>query len=105
MARSSSASPKLMARVGDTGLIIEQRNFNVVCDKGHEDVPHDIRNLPHNQKHRYRHICAACAYEKGYADGLARAKAVCGKCGSPLDRCADETCPFHDRAQEPEDDE
>lgn len=73
MARSSSASPKLVARIGDTGLTVEARNFNTVCDKDHDEVPRSIRNLPHNQKVRYRHICAACAYEKGYADGLAAA--------------------------------
>jgi len=62
-----------VARVGDTGLTIETRNFNVVCDKDHEDVPHGLRHLPHNQKVRWRHTCAACAYERGYADGLAAA--------------------------------
>jgi hypothetical protein len=74
MARSKSASPKLMARVGDTGLVVEARNFNVVCDKDHHDVPYEIQNLPHNQKRRYRHICAACAYQQGYHDGQAALK-------------------------------
>ena len=74
MARSSSASPKLVARVGDTGLTVEARNFNLVCDKAHDEVPYDVKRLPHNQKTKYRHVCAACAYEKGYADGLAAAR-------------------------------
>jgi hypothetical protein len=68
MARRS-AVPRLVARVSEHGLLVEQQNLSVVCDHTHLDVPTSVRTLPTNQKARFRHVCAGCAYEAGYRDG------------------------------------
>ena len=68
MARRS-AVPRLVARVSEHGLLVEQQNLSVVCDHEHVDVPKTVSHLPTNQKARFRHVCAGCAYEAGYRAG------------------------------------
>jgi hypothetical protein len=74
MRQKSASGPRLVARLSDDGLIVAQRGVAVVCDKKHHNVPFGVANLPTSQKGRLRHICAGCAYERGFQDGLAAAK-------------------------------
>lgn len=45
----------------------------MICEKEHKDETvralrgHDV---PQSQKLDHRHLCAACAYEAGYLDGM-----------------------------------
>lgn len=40
------------------------------CSKSHDDVPGAFTRLPESQAKRWRHICAACAYDLGRADAV-----------------------------------
>lgn len=42
----------------------------MACNKNHDSVQDAMSELPHDQGGDGRHKCAACAYEKGYEDGL-----------------------------------
>lgn len=43
----------------------------MTCEKNHRYDP-EYNNLPVDQGGAGRHRCAACAYEKGYEDGINR---------------------------------
>lgn len=45
------------------------RGQSATCTKDHGDAKHLLR-LPLSQAQPQRHRCAACAYERGYQDGL-----------------------------------
>jgi hypothetical protein len=40
----------------------------IACTKDHADVPGAFSQLPESQAKRWRHICAACAYDLGRVD-------------------------------------
>lgn len=42
----------------------------MACNKNHSDIQNKMSQLPYDQGGRGRHKCAACAYERGYQDGL-----------------------------------
>lgn len=48
---------------------------NMICNKAHRHASM-FDALPEDQGGAGRHRCAACAYEKGYADGLQRKKII-----------------------------
>lgn len=48
---------------------------NTICNKAHRHDPM-FDALPEDQGGAGRHRCAACAYEKGYADGLQRKEII-----------------------------
>lgn len=45
----------------------------MICDKEHRYDP-KFDSLPTNQAGAGRHLCAGCAYDKGYQDGKNRVK-------------------------------
>jgi sulfur relay (sulfurtransferase) complex TusBCD TusD component (DsrE family) len=40
-----------------------------ICEHDHADVAEHIAELPSNQKNTVRHVCAGCAYDRGFKDG------------------------------------
>ena len=42
----------------------------MTCKKNHSKIQHIMSMLPDNQGGVGRHKCAACAYERGYDDGI-----------------------------------
>jgi hypothetical protein len=70
MAQKFASGPRLVARISDDGLIVAQRGMTVICDKRHPRVAMKLATLPANQKRQLRHVCAGCAYELGYRDGM-----------------------------------
>ena len=48
---------------------------NTICEKEHR-YNTLFNSLPDDQGGAGRHRCAACAYEKGYADGLERKEII-----------------------------
>ena len=40
------------------------------CDIDHANIAGHLEGLPPSQAMNVRHVCAGCAYEKGYADGF-----------------------------------
>lgn len=73
---TNTATPKLVARASrdQRSVVISLSGPPAVCEDHHFSVPTEVRELPHNQKRRFRHVCAGCAYDKGYADGFAAAE-------------------------------
>ena len=58
-----------------------QEQSAAICERPHRS-PHtveSVRALDDSQKIKWRHKCAACAYEQGRADGLAEAAREAGK--------------------------
>jgi hypothetical protein len=67
--KAGRKAKRRLARVTDSGVQMEDIEVAVVCDKSHTKVPKEVADLPDNQKHPFRHICAGCSYELGYKHG------------------------------------
>ncbi len=48
----------------------------MACKKNHSDIQDIMKVMPDDQGGDGRHKCAACAYEKGYQDGLHRKQLI-----------------------------
>ncbi len=48
----------------------------MACTKDHSRIQTIMRQLPYDQGGWGRHKCAACAYERGYQDGLHRVENI-----------------------------
>lgn len=42
----------------------------MICQKDHSNIQDIMESLPEDQGGAGRHKCAACAYERGYDDGI-----------------------------------
>lgn len=55
------------------------------CKSHHHNEQRALANLPFNQKNTVRHVCAGCAYKKGYQAGYEAAFAKIQDLASGVD--------------------
>ena len=41
-----------------------------ICNEDHTDIVASLEGLPRSQKNDVRHVCAGCAYDRGFKDGM-----------------------------------